>query len=151
MSAKLNVLLVEKMSNDNPLFVLCLELLDLPHEVGRANTQSELLSLFYQKPKYDLIVIDIREPHWTEGKEYLGKIKTHAVLGQIPVVVCGERKQESDIDEVYGMGAHFYAIIPYFQPNYIQMVGRIFQVEWNATPAPLRPGREHFVINYAFA
>lgn len=151
MTPKLNVLLVEKLTNDNQLFVLCLELLDLPHEVGKANTQTELFSLFYHKPKYDLIVIDIREPHWTDGKEYLRKIKTHAVLGQIPVVVCAERKSQNDIDEVYSMGAHFYAIIPYFQPNYIQMVRRIFQVEWSATPAPVRPAREQFVINHAFA
>jgi CheY-like chemotaxis protein len=131
--------------------VLCLELLDLPHEVGRANTQTELFSFFYHKPKYDLIVIDIREPGWADGTEYLRKLKTHAVLGQIPVVVFAERKSQSDIDEVYAIGAHLYAIKPYFQPNYVQMVRRIFQVDWNATPAPVRPEREDFVINHAFA
>ncbi len=79
----------------------------------------ELLDYLYRRSRYasedatrpDLILLDLNMPK-KDGREALREIKSQAELRRIPVVVLTTSKSESDISQIYDMGANSFISKP---------------------------------------
>ena len=58
-------------------------------------------------------------------------------------------KNTCDIETVYAEGAHYYAIKPYSQTNFVETLRQIFAI--NRKVLQPIPEKQEFIINMAFA
>ncbi|TNC79792.1 MAG: two-component system response regulator [Oleiphilus sp.] len=58
-----------------------------------------------------LILLDLNLPVW-DGKRTLGLIKKNPSMNSIPVVVYTTSRSQTDVDEVYSLGANSYIVKP---------------------------------------
>lgn len=144
----MNVLLVEDETEEKNFFVRGLEKLQLPHKISWARSYTELFTMLETDPEFHLIIIDLGMPG-KSGKECLSEIKAHEKYKTIPVIIMTVSKNEADINEVYAAGAHYYAIKPYSEGNYLETLRKIFSIDWKM-PQPV-PDKKQFIINHAFA
>jgi DNA-binding response OmpR family regulator len=147
MSEAINVLLVEDEVEEKDFFIRGLEKLNLPHKVSWAKDYDELFSILEKEPDLHLVIIDLGIPG-KNGKQCLLEIKAHEKYKTLPVIIMTVSKNTDDINEVYNGGAHYYAIKPYSQVNYLETLTRIFNIDWKQ-PQPI-PEKKHFIINLAF-
>ena len=59
----------------------------------------------------NLILLDLNLPQ-VDGKESLSSLKQNSKWRNVPVVVYTTSKSESDVNEVYAMGANSYIVKP---------------------------------------
>jgi CheY-like chemotaxis protein len=144
----LNVLLAEDETADKDFFIDGLKKLDLPHRVSWVKNHTALFELLEKENGFDLIIIDLDMPG-KNGKECLKEIKANEKYKSIPVVVMTVSKNTSDINDVFDAGAHYYAVKPYSERNYIETLRQVFNIDWK-TPQPV-PDKKQFIINFAFA
>jgi CheY-like chemotaxis protein len=62
-------------------------------------------------PKPGLILLDLNMPKM-DGKEVIAKIRQHPEFRKIPVVVLTTSKADTDIEEVYELGANSFITKP---------------------------------------
>ncbi len=147
MTPLLNVLLAEDDAEDQKFFIHCLGKLELYHNIIWAKDHDELFQVLEREPEINLAIVDLDMPG-KNGKECLKEIKAHEKYKNIPVIVMTASKNTEDIDEVFEKGAHYYAIKPYSQANFIETLKEIFKIDWKI-PQPI-PEKKHFIINLAF-
>lgn len=94
-----------------------------------------------------LIFLDINMPV-IGGKECLKRLKSSETHLHIPVIIYTVSERQQDIDDVYAGGAHYYAIKPYAQSNFLETMKLVLGINWSE-PQPV-PLRDKFVINMAF-
>ena len=143
-----NILMVDDDEDEYLFFTEGLEQLDLPHRIIFAKNSQELFNLLEKNMAFDIIFLDINLPV-KDGKECLKEIKSHKKYCDTPVLMFTVSKNTSDIEEVFGAGAHYYAIKPYSKANYVETLKKIFCLNWKMKQ-PIPP-KENFVINLAFA
>lgn len=148
MNPELNVLLAEDDTEDKNFFTHCMEKLGLKHKIIWAKNHDELFEHLENEPEINLIIVDLDMPG-KNGKECLKEIKAHEKHKTIPVIVMTVSKNMNDIKEVFENGAHYYAIKPYSQSNFVETLRQIFSIDWKK-PQPI-PEKNNFIINLAFA
>jgi CheY-like chemotaxis protein len=144
----LNVLLAEDETADKDFFIDGLKKLDLQHKVCWAKDHDALFELLETETCFDLIIVDLDMPG-KNGKQCLKEIKTNEKYKSIPVIVMTVSKNTADINDVFDAGAHYYAVKPYSQRNYIETLRQLFTIDWKI-PQPV-PDKKQFIINLAFA
>jgi CheY-like chemotaxis protein len=144
----LNVLLVEDDVADKDFFIHGLQKLNLPHRVLWAKNHTELFEILEKRPDVDLVIIDLGMPD-KNGKDCLKEIKANEKYSSLPVIIMTVSKNIDDINEVFANGAHYYAVKPYSQVNFIETLRHIFDIDWKT--AQPRPEKNQFIINEAFA
>jgi len=80
------------------------ELMDYLHRRGKYNSLS-------QAPRPGLILLDLNMPK-KDGREALREIKTNPELRKIPVVVLTTSKADTDIGQIYELGANSFISKP---------------------------------------
>ncbi len=148
MNADLKVLLAEDEVQDKEFFVHCLDKLQLNHSIAWAKNHDELFEVLEKEKAFDMVIVDLDMPG-KNGKECLKEIKAKEKFKDIPVIVMTVSKNTADIDEVYENGAHYYAIKPYSQANFVETLRQIFSIDWKVKQ-PI-PEKKEFIINLAFA
>jgi DNA-binding response OmpR family regulator len=146
--AQLNVLLVEDETEEKDFFLEGMQKLDLGHRTIWANNYTQMFELLKREPGIDLVVIDLGMPG-KSGKECLKDLKAHETYKTLPVIIMTVSKNKEDIREVFENGAHYYAIKPYSQTNFLETLRQIFTIDWKV-PQPV-PDKKDFIINMAFA
>ena len=76
----------------------------------------------------DLIFMDLNLP-FINGKECLTLIKKNRELAHIPVIIYSTSKLQTDIDEVYKLGAAYFLTKPTSFRDIIKMVSNILTKE----------------------
>lgn len=71
-----------------------------------------------------LILLDLNLPG-TDGREVLAKIKAHAQLKVIPVVVMTTSRDEVDIDACYRAGANSYVLKPVNLNGFFEAIAKM--------------------------
>ena len=143
----LKVLLAEDDASDKDFFLHGLKKLNLPHQITWARNYDELFDILEKEPEIHLVIVDLDMPG-KNGKESLKAIKAHEKYKTLPVIIMTVSKNTADINEVFENGAHYYAVKPYSQTNYIETLRIIFDIDWKV-PQPV-PEKKHFIINLAF-
>lgn len=82
-----------------------------------------------------LILLDLKLPR-VDGLEVLRRIKSHAELHAIPVVVLSSSSSNEDMREAYRLGANSYIIKPVDFDHFLEMAARIGYY-WCALNRPL--------------
>lgn len=147
MTPHLHVLLAEDEAEEKDFFIQGLKNLNLSYQISWAKNCAELFAILETEPHIDLVLVDLDIPG-KNGKECLKEIKSHEKYKSIPVIVMTVSKNLTDINEVFENGAHYYAIKPYSETNYIETLRQIFSIDWKM-PQPI-PEKKHFIINLAF-
>jgi two-component system response regulator len=83
-----------------------------------------------------VIFLDVKLPRLT-GPEVLDKIKSHADIRHIPVVIMTSSNQQIDIDECYRLGANSYLVKPIDFQSYSKMIisSSRYWLNFNITPS----------------
>jgi CheY-like chemotaxis protein len=98
--------LVDDDQDDQEIFTMALEELDLPVKCVIASDCSEAISKLSKDRTFnpDYIFLDINMPKMN-GKECLKEIKKHAHLKHIPVIMYSTSLKPSDVSETRKLGA----------------------------------------------
>lgn len=147
MPLPLKVLLAEDDAADKDFFIHGLQKLGLTHKITWAKNHEELFDILEKEPDIDLVIVDLDMPG-KNGKQCLKEIKAHEKYNELPVIVMTVSKNSADINEVFEYGAHYYAIKPYSERNFIETLRMIFNIDWKVKQ-PV-PEKKHFIINLAF-
>jgi signal transduction histidine kinase len=104
----MNVLVID----DDPMCRMIAErmLFKMVDEVMIADTLDKGLWLSEEKPP-NVILLDLNMPGLS-GKEMLHKIKSHASLSEVPVIICSSDAYEETITEIKLLGANGYIVKP---------------------------------------
>jgi two-component system response regulator len=71
-----------------------------------------------------LILLDIKMPK-VDGIEVLRRVKAHAELKTIPVVVMTSSSEERDVVEAYDLGVNSYIVKPVQFPAFMETVANV--------------------------
>lgn len=77
-----------------------------------------------------LIILDLNMPKM-DGKEALRKIKSHAELRKIPVVVFTTTKNQREVQRCYDLGANTYVVKPSSYATLLDIVREICSYWFN--------------------
>jgi CheY-like chemotaxis protein len=147
-NTRLNILLVEDDKDDILFFKEAVEKLEIVNELVIAYNGEEVFSLLCDEKKiFDLIFLDINIP-LKDGKQCLKEIKAHEKYKEIPVIMFSGSQAQSDVDEVYELGAHYHVVKPYAHSNYVASLKIVFEKNWKEKQP--RPPKEKFVVNLTF-
>jgi len=143
----MNILLVDDDPDEQQAFAKAVPKLGLPITLNFAQDYEELMKILETPHNINLIFLDINMPV-KDGKKCLRELKSNEKYKHIPVLVYTVSQSIEDINEVYRDGAHYYAIKPYAESNFIETLKLIFNIDW--TVEQRIPGINDFVINLAF-
>jgi CheY-like chemotaxis protein len=147
MNKETNILLVDDDVDEQEAFTSALQKLDAPINLFFAKDAIGLFNLLATDTYIHLIFLDINMPV-KDGKKCLRELKSIPSYQHIPVLVYTVSQSIEDINEVFECGAHYYAIKPYAEINFIETLKTIFNIDWTVQQ-PIPP-RDQFVINMAF-
>lgn len=140
--SNLNVLLVDDDSEETYLFKEALEHADLNITLFRANDGNDLMAFLLNEPAPDLVFIDINMPY-KDGFEALAEIRSNLKFRDLPLIIYSTTKSESSINACYEQGADLFVIKPNDFDEMVQVLKKVFTVNWENHK---KPSREEFVI-----
>jgi CheY-like chemotaxis protein len=76
-------------------------------------------------PVPSVLFLDIKMPK-KSGLEVLKWLHEHQECKVVPKIVLTSSRQESDVEEAYGLGAHSYIVKPVSFENLVQMIKTAF-------------------------
>jgi len=138
---------VDDDEDERQAFAEAIDKLGLPLDLLYARNAGELFEYLEKKSDINLIFLDINMP-LKDGRVCLKELKTNEKYRHIPVLVYSVSQSIEDVDEVFAGGAHYYAVKPYAEVNFIETLKLVFGIDWTLEQ-PI-PSREQFVINLAF-
>jgi CheY-like chemotaxis protein len=142
----IDILLVEDDEDDQEFFKLSIESIITDFNLTILSDGCDALDLIQEK-QFDIIFLDINLPK-LNGRECLKAIKANTKSQHIPVIICSGSLSDSDIDDVYKNGAHYYVVKPHALINFVASLKIIFEVNWKAShPVPIK---DNFLIDYSF-
>ena len=100
------------------------------HTARLAANRAQILEALNQLPLPELILLDVELPD-TNGFHVLEKVRAHAVLKSIPVVMVTGRAAQEDVAKGVMLGANGYVTKPYRPPVLIGAVNRALGLEAN--------------------
>jgi CheY-like chemotaxis protein len=84
----------------------------------------------------EVILLDLKLPR-VDGLEVLKRLKGHAQLHRIPVVVLSSSKEDRDIEAAYELGANSYIVKPVDFERFMEIATQI-EAYWCALNEPPR-------------
>lgn len=145
--AALRILYVDDDADDRDFFAQAIKKLETECQLTIVSNCMEAINLLEQSEKFDLLFLDINMPV-IDGKACLQMLKSNHIYKDIPTIILTVSKSESEINEVYELGAHYHVIKPVAQINLVAALKIILSTDWRQ-PQP-RPAKEQFVVNYSF-
>lgn len=146
MEEDFKILLVDDDTDERQAFASAIRYIRSGAKLFYASSCEEMFEKLSEH-KITLIFLDIKMPV-IGGKECLKRLKRSNIHKDIPVIIYTVSQSLQDIDDVYAGGAHYYAIKPYAQSNFLETMKLVLGINWTQ-PQPI-PSREEFVINMAF-
>jgi CheY-like chemotaxis protein len=143
----LKILYVDDDPEDKEFFSEALEKLAFDHELHLAADYDELISLLKSEKTFDIIFLDLNLPG-NDGIQCLKELKESSVYCNIPIIIFSTNQNESIINKVYDMGAHYHVVKPYAQINFVASLAIIFSIDWRKTQQP--PLKHSFVIDNTY-
>jgi chemotaxis family two-component system response regulator Rcp1 len=110
-SRPFRILLVEDNPGDADLIREVMAESEEKNEITLAVDGVEALRCLRERPRPDLILLDLNLPK-KSGREVLGEIKSTADLQRIPVVVLTSSEAEIDLADAYRLHANCYLTKP---------------------------------------
>lgn len=113
----IEILLVEDNMNDAELSLYALRKFKIANSIHHARDGAEALEYLFGENSTEprqiprLILLDLKLPK-VDGIEVLRRIKSHATIRSIPVVVLTSSREERDIVETYNLGVNSYIVKP---------------------------------------
>jgi CheY-like chemotaxis protein len=144
---KLNILLVDDDQHECGYFKEALEKAHIYFELTCCFNVLDDVYYHLLSKEFHVIFLDINMPG-ENGIKFLKKIKSKEKFKDIPVIMYTVSAHESEIEECYKLGAHYYLVKPYAELNLIESIRKIFETDLTSAP---QPPIENFVINLAFA
>lgn len=113
------ILMADDDPDDRMLMKEALEENKLPHTIFFVEDGEELLDYLHTRGKFtmesnvkpNLILLDLNMPK-LDGREALGKIKSHALLRRIPIIVLTTSRAEEDVIKAYDLGVNSFICKP---------------------------------------
>ncbi|MCI0747698.1 MAG: response regulator [Verrucomicrobia subdivision 3 bacterium] len=114
------ILMADDDADDRLLAKDALDECKLPGELHFVENGEELLDYLHRRGKYEtmtmsprpgLILLDLNMPR-KDGREALREIKSNPELRRIPVVVLTTSKADTDIAQIYDLGANSFISKP---------------------------------------
>lgn len=114
------ILMADDDADDRLLAQEALQQVQLDHALEFVADGEELLDYLYRRGKYEtlpagrqpsLVLLDLNMPR-KDGREALREIKAHPELRRIPVVVLTTSRADTDIAQVYQLGANSFISKP---------------------------------------
>lgn len=114
------ILMADDDADDRLLVHEALQEVQLDHALEFVADGEELLDYLYRRGKYhtlpasrqpSLVLLDLNMPR-KDGREALREIKAHPELRRIPVVVLTTSRADTDIAQVYQLGANSFIAKP---------------------------------------
>lgn len=114
------ILMADDDADDRLLAQEALQQVQLDHALEFVADGEELLDYLYRRGKYQalpagrqpsLVLLDLNMPR-KDGREALREIKAHPELRRIPVVVLTTSRADTDIAQVYQLGANSFISKP---------------------------------------
>ncbi|HTO02281.1 MAG TPA: response regulator [Opitutus sp.] len=139
------VLLAEDNANDIELILSAFQEAGLANEIVVTRDGQAAMDYLYRRGDYAgrttatpaVVLLDLKMPRM-DGREVLRQIREDAGLRSIPVVVLTSSKEESDLLQIYQLGANAYVVKPVAFDEFIGVVGKIgiFWALLNELPPP---------------
>jgi CheY-like chemotaxis protein len=98
------------------------------YKVRVANTVNAFLQSMLDDGAPDLLLLDVTLPDG-DGFEVLAKLRRHAVLGSLPIVLLTARNDAADIGKGLLMGADGYITKPYTKNILADVIRRVLKLE----------------------
>src|SRR5687768_16420314 len=114
----LDILLVEDSADDAFFFAKAMKEQDFFYSLSVAKNCDEFFALVKAGRNFDLIFMDINMPG-KDGRECLMELKAIEKYRNIPVITFTSSQLQSDIDDMYKLGAHYHIIKPHAHLNYV--------------------------------
>jgi two-component system, chemotaxis family, response regulator Rcp1 len=121
------VLLVEDNMPDIRLTKMAIEYseltitLEVVHDGIQALEYLEGLGAYAQKPKPDLMLLDLNMPRMN-GLELIARLRSDSKWRALPILVLTSSSAPSDIESSYAAGANYYLIKPMNFDEYMNLV-----------------------------
>lgn len=136
------ILLVEDNQTDLDLTLRALAKTHLANEVVITRDGEEALQYLQREGPYAdrpvgnpaVVLLDLKLPK-IDGIEVLERIKAHAELGSVPVVMLTSSKMESDLTRAYKLGVNAYVVKPIAFTDFLEAV-RELGVFWAVLNEP---------------
>jgi CheY-like chemotaxis protein len=138
-----DVLVVDDNPADTALLQAVFKQLRLTHTLHVVADGFEALSFLHKEGKFahaprpGVILLDLNLPK-LHGRELLQRLKQHAVLRTIPVMIFSSSAAENDILESYELGANAYLVKPFQLHELVQLMRTV--VEFWLSQVKLPPG-----------
>ncbi len=139
----LKVLFVDDDSDESYLFNEALEQSKLPIELSRALDGNQLLKALEGENIPDIILMDINMPY-KDGIEALEEIRSNKNFNNIHIIIYSITKDMLAVKKAYEKGADMYLVKPENFDGMLEVVNRIYSMDWNSF---IRPSRENFVLD----
>ncbi|MCI0366113.1 MAG: response regulator [Phycisphaerales bacterium] len=120
MTKSIVILMADDDADDRLLAKDALQECELPGELHFVENGEELLDYLHRRNKFvqlansprpGLILLDLNMPR-KDGREALREIKSHPELRRIPVVVLTTSQADTDIAQIYDLGANSFISKP---------------------------------------
>ncbi|MES2621512.1 MAG: response regulator, partial [Bacteroidota bacterium] len=121
--------------------------LPISHVVYKASGAHSLFLELAQKPLPHIIFMDINMPQ-TNGIDCLRRLKNDPQYNNIPVLMYSISNRDTDIDDSYRAGAHYYVVKAHVPANLPASLRKALMPDWRE-PQPL-PKRDGFVIDLTY-
>lgn len=104
-----------------------MQLLKEPYQLETANGGNSAWEALSKSPnQYDLVLLDRNMPDMN-GLEVLKRIRSHAILKNIPVILQTGEASEKDILEGMQAGAYFYLTKPFTKTHFLSVVESVLK------------------------
>jgi CheY-like chemotaxis protein len=137
-----HVLIAEDDEDDLTLFREALKELSLDVVVSHAENGDVLLKIL-GKALPDVLFLDICMP-CKDGKTCLREIRSNPAFDQLPIIIYSSVDDLSTIEHCFREGTNFYMVKPSKYITLVNMLRRIFQVNWKKVR--LYPKLDQFVL-----
>ncbi len=143
----MHVLFVDDDSDEAYLFNEAIEQLGLPVTISKAKDGNDLMRILLSDdlPFPDMVFLDLNMPH-KDGVETLKDIRANQKFINLPVIIFSTSGKKSHTDACYQFGANLYIVKPETFDQIIDMVKRLFAIDWKNN---VTPPQEQFVWNFS--
>ena len=138
----LHILFVDDDTDESYLFNEAIEHSKLDVRLSVAKDGNDLLSFLYNQLAPDLVIMDINMPY-KDGLEALTEIRKEQTFDKIPLLIYSTSNNKDRINSCYEKGADLFLIKPENFDELVQMVRKVFTIDWKNYR---KPSIENFVI-----
>jgi CheY-like chemotaxis protein len=145
-SKSMIILMADDDADDRLLAKDALSECKLPGEIRFVEDGEDLLDYLQHQGKYsegadapspNLILLDLNMPK-KDGREALREIKSHPDLRKIPVVVLTTSRADTDIANVYDLGANSFISKPVAFDALVNVMGALGHYWWEVVELPVK-------------